>query len=225
MIYDILFNILLHIDVDNLYAFYHLNTTTKQICHDPYFLNSKFNQLPFKINKDIVYNLFNLLYINQLIKLAIHLKRWMETMNGIRFDFFINGDFLNLNNINNISPSLYHNIIFLTENLNHSYITFIRVSTNTKPNVENNRYGHIEFMSLMFKDGYFSLYFGIHLPHYVEINLPLPNQDIINYMVNIFLYATKYVINHYGAINCYQVKDVHALKKLIIQPEQIKWDD
>jgi hypothetical protein len=247
--HDMMYNVLLQADIDDMLNLCNINNTSQKICHDRHFLNQKFDLLPFKIYKPISHTFNNLLMINQLVKLAIKLINFMKHTDGIQLDFLnLDGEDKDyIIDIKKFSPSLYNKIITISNDLTYEGINFINVPLNTKPNLTHPSYGRVEFFHFMYKNGKYDNYMGIRLPHGVDLTIPVNNglsapvvngisasvgnglsaskQELIGYLVNIFLNYKEFRIGRYDYTDIYRLENLTSLDTFISQnPNDIIWE-
>lgn len=220
-----LYNVLLQADLDDMFNLCHVSHMAFKICHDPYFLNNKFDML--KIYKPMLHTFNNLLYINSLIQLSIKLIDFMKEIDGIRFDFLnLRGDDkAYIIEIKKFSPDLYDQLIAISNDLTSPYITMINVPLNTKPILTDPFYGHIEFLSLMYKDNQYYLYTDINFPHFIESMIPIEESKLIEYVVNIFLNYDMFYIGRWGYLDNYIFNKSNLEKFLLNNPNDIEWEE
>ena len=224
---DMLYNVLLQADLNDMINLCYINNTSEKICHDRYFLKNKFDLLPFNIYKPLLYTFNNLLYVNDLVKLSIKLIDFMKQIDGIRVDFLnLRGkdeDYINI--IKKFNPSLYNKLISISNDLTSVDLNFIYAPLTTQPILNDPNYGHIEFFSLMYKDGQFSSYIGVNFPHFIEVIIPINEDELIEYIVNVFLNYNLFDIGRWGYIDIYSFNKITLQSFLERNPTDINWEE
>ena len=216
-----LYNVLLQADLDDTLILCDLSDTSRKICHNQHWLNQKFDTLPFHLYKPIKHTFNNLVYIYDLVNLSTKLMNFMSKIDGIQFYFMKDGE--NIEDIKN--PSLYNQLIMLSQHLNHPYINYVNVPLDTQPDITDEYYGAIDYLSLMYKNGQFSIFTGIGWPHFLEFNIPIPQKELIEYFVNIFLNDHSFTIGRYGSTNAYPINNMNELEQFIIKnPNDVLWE-
>jgi hypothetical protein len=188
---ETLYEILVNTNLNDLQSLCHSDKKIRQLCHNKYFIDYKFNNLGFNIYRPIKHTFNNLLYIGHLINVAYKLINFMVNHSSI---IFYNNPNDNIKDLEKVSPAIVDRILNQLENVDETN-QFYGVFEGSLLFEYNHK--TINGTTIPTNDQKFYLSYWIYTPNDMQEAIDLTIDDTVEYLVNIFLNDKHYaLINH-----------------------------
>lgn len=185
---ETVYEILLNINLNDLQLFCRSNKNINQLCHTKYFIENKFNMLPFNIYRPIKHTLNNLLYVNYLYNVANKLINYMINERNV---IFYNMPIKTIQDLKLISPIVTNRILdkMIEVDEEHEFYGVFEGNIFLQYNEKT-----IDGETVPTYDGKFYLSYWIYTPNDNLEAIDLSIEQTVEYLVNIFLNNKKYTL-------------------------------
>ena len=197
-------NILIHADYRNVDTLCQTNKQFNMICHNQYFIDARFNNLPFILYRPIKHTYNNIIYVHHLIDIAYKIMDFIKNNKDVD-EFYLDAirryrKISNIHDLSNIHPYIADNITEVIHQLSLKYY-HIEPNTDNVFNGEFERRLSITYNKMLDRDAgmyevmtnQFYLNFIVSTgDNSITSSIVLTDGEMIEFLVNVFMYSRNF---------------------------------